>query len=407
MHHFPKVVSVLAGMLLLLACHREGEQAKYKYLIRADVNNCEGCLVKLWTDASRNIDVIDSAVVQDGKFSFRGEVPDSGFYEVSLITPKAFIDANVFLPADSIHITMDAEKKLRTKFYTREHVGSSLKNTLIFSTSPIQAELVNYLLIRDSLWAKFFDDKDLLIAKFRQTYDSGDKALVQQWADSVENMRYRFSSYMSYAADVFIKKGASPEATIFALIDNRDDGMAAARFRTYLEALPAAYRHSHEGRYLEEYLKEYALPNKDNQRFVGGRIRHLDFAGKTPRGEEINEDSIFKANKLTLVAFWASWCEPCRLALPKYYGLYQKYNQKGMGFIAVSMDNNADAWRKAIATDRLQVHHISELQGTIGEDMRRFEIKGIPANMLVDPTGKIMAVDISPAALKNKLQQSL
>jgi len=410
MIYFRNVLPVIAGLFILLSCsQQEKEQAKYPYLITASVENCEGCEVKLWTDASRVHDVIDSTIVKGGMFSFRGEVPDSGFYDVSLETFKAFIGVNIFLPSDSIHLTIDAENKVRTnKFYANREIPSyPFAHAFVSSASPIQAELEKYLLMRDSLWAKFFDDKDLVVAKFGQTYDSGDQALVQQWADSVENFRYRFPNYMSYAADLFIQQGASPEATMFAIIDNRNDRIATERFRKYFNALPAAYRKSHEGSYLDEYLKENEERNKNNKRFVNSRIRNPDLAGKTPQGEEMDESAIFKQNKLTLIEFWASWCGPCRMEMPKYYTLYEQYKDKGFGFIAVSMDNNRNMWLKAIEQDGLNVHHISELKGPDGDDMRRFEIKGIPANMLVDATGKIVAVDISRIDLRNKFKESL
>ncbi|MBW3130313.1 hypothetical protein [Hymenobacter profundi] len=47
------------------------------------------------------------------------------------------------------------------------------------------------------------------------------------------------------------------------------------------------------------------------------------------------------------------------------------------------------------------------MKGPNGEDMQRFGIKVIPANLLVDETGKIVAVDISYLKLKRKLQQAL
>jgi thiol-disulfide isomerase/thioredoxin len=107
------------------------------------------------------------------------------------------------------------------------------------------------------------------------------------------------------------------------------------------------------------------------------------------------------------VEFWASWCGPCRMEMPKYYELYGQYKDKGMGFIAVSMDNRRDMWLKAIEQDGFDIHHVSELKGQYGDDMRRFEIKGIPANMLVDNTGKIVAVDISRIDLRDRLKESL
>lgn len=54
------------------------------------------------------------------------------------------------------------------------------------------------------------DDRDIVVAKFSQTHDSGNKALSEQWADSVSNFTYRFTDYMSHAAELFIQQGVSP-----------------------------------------------------------------------------------------------------------------------------------------------------------------------------------------------------
>lgn len=191
------------------------------------------------------------------------------------------------------------------------------------------------------------------------------------------------------------------------MTDNTSDRKATERFRAYYNGLPTEHQKSPQGIYLDEKLRENEERNKNNQRFVGSRIRNLDLLGSTPQGQQEDESIIFKNNKLTLVEFWASWCGPCRMEMPKYYGLYQEYRDKGFSIIAVSMDNKRDRWLNAIEQDGLDVHHISELKGPNGDDMRRFEIKGIPANLLVDATGKIVAVDISKVDLRNKLKKSL
>lgn len=385
----------------------ETDPAKIPYRITATVNNCEGCEVMMRAQAHRKLERIDSTVVKDGRYVLEGFIPESGFYGVTVSYPKKFTTAYVYLPVDSVHLTVDGENKFRTKFYTRESMGSWLKYGYTTSSSPIQGELEKYLLIRDSLWNKFGDDQDLVLAKYQQTYDSGDPALVQVWADSLESFNLRFANYFSYATDLFIRKGASPEASLFAMMDSRNDRMATDRFMAYLAALPEEHRQSPQGQYLHNYLQENEQRNKNNQRFVNSRIRDLNLKGSTPAGVEVDETEIFKANKLTLVEFWASWCGPCRMEMPKYYELYGQYKDKGMGFIAISLDNRRELWLKAIEQDGFDIHHVSELKGAKGDDMRRFEIKGIPANMLVDDTGKIVAVDINRVDLRNKLQESL
>jgi thiol-disulfide isomerase/thioredoxin len=383
----------------------ETEPAKIPYRITATVHNCEGCEVMMRAQAHRKLEHIDSTVVKDGHYVLEGFIPESGFYSVSLDYPKKATWAYVYLPADSVHITVDGENPLRPNYFPRA-IGSARHN-LVYSASPIQAQIDTFFWIRDSLQQKSMTDKDLVLEKFQQTYDSGDPALVQLWADSLENFDNRWANYMSYAADLFIRKGASPEATIFAMMENRNDRMATDRFMGYLATLPTEHQESPQGQYMYNYLLENEQRNKNNQRFVNSRIRDLNLKGSTPAGIEVDESEIFKANKLTLVEFWASWCGPCRMEMPKYYELYGQYKDKGMGFIAVSMDNRRDMWLKAIEQDGFDIHHVSELKGQYGDDMRRFEIKGIPANMLVDNTGKIVAVDISRIDLRDRLKESL
>ncbi len=43
--------------------------------------------------------------------------------------------------------------------------------------------------------------------------------------------------------------------------------------------------------------------------------------------------------KVTIVDFWATWCEPCKKSFPKYQELYVKYKASGLEIAAVSVDD--------------------------------------------------------------------
>ncbi len=43
--------------------------------------------------------------------------------------------------------------------------------------------------------------------------------------------------------------------------------------------------------------------------------------------------------KVTIVDFWATWCEPCKKSFPRYQELYVKYKASGLEILAVSVDD--------------------------------------------------------------------
>jgi thiol-disulfide isomerase/thioredoxin len=386
---------------------KQQQRVEYSYSIATDIEGCEDCVAKLYLKEYTVSGNMDSIKSKDGQFSMRGKISQPGLYTFSYFskadkTRYGFVD--VYLPIDSIHIKA-TKKQIRTKFYGKSDVGSYLRNTVVFSTSPLQQKWEQYLLLHDSLWHKYFVDQAVVRAKFLQAMGTGNKALIEQTADSAHELKYRFSSYLVSAADIFVKQHPASEVSLWAMLDNREYRPAGERFRQYYRAMPAPLQASFYGQILEKALAKNETRNQNNQRFVSYRIRHL--AGKTPVGKELDAEQLFRRNKLTLVEFWASWCGPCRLEMPKYYGLYKQYHSKGFGMLGISLDDDRKKWTQAIAEDSLRMPHLSELQGGYGEDVRRFSIKGIPANLLVDSIGRVVAVDVPFSKLHKQLQQAL
>lgn len=132
-----------------------------------------------------------------------------------------------------------------------------------------------------------------------------------------------------------------------------------------------------------------------------------DFAQKTPEGKEFKLSSL--RGKYVLVDFWASWCGPCRRENPNVVKAYQKYKEKGFTILGVSLDEpgQREAWLKAIAKDQLEWTQVSDLKGWNNEAARIYGIRSIPANFLLDPSGKIVARDLRAEGLDEKLKELL
>ena len=110
--------------------------------------------------------------------------------------------------------------------------------------------------------------------------------------------------------------------------------------------------------------------------------------------------------KVVLIDFWASWCGPCRRENPNVVKLYQKYHDQGFEIFSVSLDKDGNAWRNTIKADGLTwPNHVSDLQYWQSAAGRLYGISAIPATVLVDREGKIIARNLRGADLDRKLKE--
>ena len=112
-----------------------------------------------------------------------------------------------------------------------------------------------------------------------------------------------------------------------------------------------------------------------------------------PNGKTIKLSKL--KGKMVLIDFWASWCGPCRKENPSVVEAYNKYrnskfqNAKGFEVYSVSLDRNEDAWKKAIADDKLiWKNHGWDKDGVAS---KLYQVYSIPSGFLVDGEGNIVA----------------
>ena len=125
--------------------------------------------------------------------------------------------------------------------------------------------------------------------------------------------------------------------------------------------------------------------------------QYLDVALKTPADETLSLSDLVGKTDFLLVDFWASWCGPCRRAMPQMVELYDRFRADNkLEILGISLDDNKEAWLGAIDKLGLKWQHISDLQGWQSEGAQLYGITSIPATLLINKEGIIVARNLEP-----------
>lgn len=203
--------------------------------------------------------------------------------------------------------------------------------------------------------------------------------------------------FFNHAHDEFTKAlAAVPKfpAALFgdgrALAYLKQDDAAKARFQQYTNM---ASEDSPERRRALLYISEPELARA---------LMAPPFTVTTIDGQRVSLDEL--QGKVVLMDFWATWCQPCREALPHVKEIAKKFSGQPLVVLSVSVDTDQEKWKEFIAKNEMTWPQYFD-RGFTGPLAKSFNVQAIPHTFTIDSDGILQDEHIGDASIEGKLKK--
>ncbi len=126
------------------------------------------------------------------------------------------------------------------------------------------------------------------------------------------------------------------------------------------------------------------------------------FSITTTDGQRVSLDEL--KGKAVLIDFWATWCAPCREALPHMREIAKKFEGQPLVVLSVSLDDDEQKWKEFVANNGMTWPQYRD-GGFKGPIATLFAVRAIPQTFTIDADGVLQDQHIGDAAIEGKLKK--
>ena len=362
-------VALIAGLVLVAGCQSspkfslkgsnlpEEMEGKYLYLIQDEDNK-------------------DSVLVTNGSFAFTSDSTD-----VTKIWYVVSKDAQIQTPVirESGDFTL-----------TR---GEDGKYTI---TAADEANSLN------AVYKTFSKEMDETLAPITQAYRAKDQELSKE--DIGEEAAEKLRAEMKQIDKEYYEANNGLARKYYEA--NKDNVIGALAFSQLQfesdDDFIAAYEGASDVVKEDKNLKNHYDTIIVARETAEGKPYKGDFVIDDGEGTTVKLSDYMEEGKYLLVDFWASWCGPCRMAMPHLAGIVKDHSKTitvlSVGVWEKSKENNDSARKELGITWNTAFDKESQ-------SVKEYGILGIPTLMLVNPEGTIIYRGHSPQDLDAKIKE--
>ena len=354
------LLSIVAASMTLAACN-----AQSGYKVTGTVEGMPDGKAIIATVNGSSLDTLAKADVKNGSFEFTGNVSEPTGAYIMVIGQRGAIpfmleNANITVNAGQAGLTVTGSE------------GQKIYDQFMAINTTTQQEAM----------------------KLQQEYQAanGDQAKMQ----AVQEAYAKLMTDAQAKETELIKANPDSYVSTFVIVSSMGQ-MEYEQLKERYNLLGEKAKASAQGKAIAAQIA------KLESTAIGQIAPNLTIT--TQEGESISLYDI--KGKVKLIDFWASWCGPCRGENPHVVEIYKEYHPKGLEIFGVSLDNNKEAWVKAIADDGLVWKHGSDLKGWQSAPAQLYSVSGIPHTVLLDENNKIIAKNLRGDELKQKIAELL
>ncbi len=369
-----KFLPLIASVFFLFSCSTSVQ--KGQFTVTGELKNTPD--QKIYLEelyfSQKDPAVLDTSEIKNGKFSLTALAPEEGLYRLRLEKSEAafiFINDQPAIP------------------FSSDLNSLSLENAKFNSPANY---LLRSFMVDIEKQRKELEDKASILQQYKNPLPSDSTYQVMQ-LDILDKQAKFQQNVLRY-----IDTTSNAVMALFSLGYTRD--IEPEKIETAIGGLTKRFPTNQAIATIVAQYKQLIAQNKSLPK-IGGIAPDITMADTSGKAFSLS----MLRGKYVLVDFWASWCGPCREENPNVVNAYQEFKNKNFTVLGVSLDKQKAEWTKAIEEDHLTWYHISDLKYWSSAAVAPYGIEGIPYNVLLDPQGKIIAMNLRGNDLKIKLSE--